>query len=168
MPRSNVNFTYYKSYSILAGWPFFVLLFVGNIYKLFHLGKILILIVKRTGIEKVCPCYNDKPCKGCGQGTCHACTFTDLWVGKVIRKHLQSSNIDSVLYSIYRDDGRDILSRGMEDQEAYKNTLIAFTLISNGTWHAQQRATLTCFWWSRMGRWSGEPLPKHPHCTWTR
>ena len=63
------------------------------------------------------------PCKGCAQGTCHACTFTDLWVGKVVEKHLQTSNIDSVLYSIYRDDGLDILKRGMEDQQAYQEHL---------------------------------------------
>ena len=72
------------------------------------------------------------PCKGCGQGTCHACTLTDLWVGKVIKKHLELSNIDSVLYSIYRDDGRDILTRGMEDQEAYQNHLDS--LHPNLTW----------------------------------
>ena len=63
------------------------------------------------------------PCKGCAQGTCHACTFTDLWVGKVVEKHLQTSNIDSVLYSIYRDDGLDILTRGLEDQPAYQEHL---------------------------------------------
>ena len=63
------------------------------------------------------------PCKGCGQGTCHACTFTDLWVGKIIEKHLATTNIDSILYSIFRDDGLDILTRGMEDQEAYQQHL---------------------------------------------
>ena len=63
------------------------------------------------------------PCKGCAQGTCHACTFTDIWVGKVVKKHLETSNIDSVFYSIYRDDGLDILKRGLEDQAAYQQHL---------------------------------------------
>ena len=73
-----------------------------------------------------CVAFKNKfyiPCKGCGQGTCHACNFTDLWVGKITRKHLETSNIDSILYSIYRDDGRDILTRGLEDQERYQQHL---------------------------------------------
>ena len=56
-------------------------------------------------------------------GACHACTFTDIWVGKIIRKHLATSNIDSILYSIYRDDGHDILKNGLVDQPAYQRHL---------------------------------------------
>ena len=63
------------------------------------------------------------PCKGCGQGTCHACTFTYLWVGKIVRKHLETSNIDSLLYSIYRDDGLDVLPQGLEVQDDYQQHL---------------------------------------------
>ena len=76
------------------------------------------------------------PCQGCAQGTCHACTFTDLWVGKVVRKHLATSNIDSVLYSIYRDDGLDILTRGLEDQAEYQRHLDGL--------HPNLRWDLTC------------------------
>ena len=81
----------------------------------------------KLGLECNCIQFKNKfyiPCKGCAQGTCHACTFTDLRVGKVVDKHIQtSSNIDSVFFSIYRDDGKDILSRGMEDQEKYQRHL---------------------------------------------
>ena len=52
------------------------------------------------------------PCKGCAQGTCHACTFTDIWVGSIVDKHIRKSNIDSVFFSMYRDDALDILKNG--------------------------------------------------------
>ena len=52
------------------------------------------------------------------------------------QKHLESGNIDSGLYSIYRDDERDILTRGMEDQEAYQNHLDSI--------HPNLKWNLTC------------------------
>ena len=52
------------------------------------------------------------PCKGCAQGPCHACDFTDIWIGSITDKHIESSNVDSVLFSIYRDDAWDILNKG--------------------------------------------------------
>ena len=73
----------------------------------------------RLCLDCNCVAFKNKfyiPCKGFAQGTCHACTFTDLWVGKITDKHISTSNIDSILYSIFRDDGMDILARGMEDQ----------------------------------------------------
>ena len=63
------------------------------------------------------------PCKGCAQGPCHACSFTDIWVSRVVKRHIETSNIDSVLYSIYRDDGKDILVNGLVDQPAYQQHL---------------------------------------------
>ena len=42
-----------------------------------------------------------KPCKGCEQGTCPACTFTDMWVGDIFKKHIETNQMDSVLFSIY-------------------------------------------------------------------
>ena len=76
----------------------------------------------------LCNCVQFKgkfyiPCKGCAQGPCHACDFTDIWIGSIIEKHIESSNIDSVLFSIYRDDGRDILNRGKVDQPAFQQEL---------------------------------------------
>ena len=38
-------------------------------------------------------------------------------------KHIESSTINSVLFSIYQDDGKDILLNGKADQEAYQNHL---------------------------------------------
>ena len=67
--------------------------------------------------------FKDKfyiPCRGCAQGTCHACTFTDLWVGDVTKKHMETNHIDSILFSIYRDDSWDILRRGIIDEQEYK------------------------------------------------
>ena len=40
-----------------------------------------------------------------------------------MRKHLATSNIDSILYSIYRDDEVDILTNGLEDQQSYQEHL---------------------------------------------
>ena len=66
------------------------------------------------------------PCKGCAQGTCHACTFTDLWVAKNVEKHLVTINIESIVYSIYRDDGHEILPEVWLTKRPTKNTLTAF------------------------------------------
>ena len=63
------------------------------------------------------------PCKGCAQGNCHACTFTDIWVGKIVDKHIRTSNIDSVFFTIYRDDALDILKRGKVDEPALRQEL---------------------------------------------
>ena len=38
-------------------------------------------------------------------------------------KHIESSTINSVLFSIYQDDGKDILLNGKADQEATQNHL---------------------------------------------
>ena len=68
----------------------------------------------RICLECNCIQFKEKfyfPGKGCGQGTCHACTFTDIWVGKITKKHLETSNIPSLLYSMFRDDGLYILTR---------------------------------------------------------
>ena len=58
------------------------------------------------------------PCRGCAQGPCHACDFTDIWMGTVVKKHVETSNIDSILFSIYRDYGLDILPNGKVDEPA--------------------------------------------------
>ena len=59
------------------------------------------------------------PCKGFAQGPCHACDFTDIWT----EKHIDSSNVDSVIFSINRDDAWDILKRGNADQPAFQKEL---------------------------------------------
>ena len=62
-----------------------------------------------------------QPCKVCAQGRCPACTFTDMWVGDIVKKHIETNQIDSVLFSIYRDDGWNVLNRSELDEENYKN-----------------------------------------------
>ena len=42
---------------------------------------------------------------------------------KHLNLDLETSNINSILYSIYRDDGHDILTGGIADQEAYQKHL---------------------------------------------
>ena len=61
-----------------------------------------------------------KPCRGCAQGTCPACTFTDMCVGDIVNKHIETNHIDSVIFSIYRDDSLDILRNGSLDEQNYK------------------------------------------------
>ena len=78
-----------------------------------------------------CNCFKFRgrfyiPCKGCAQGTYHACTFTDLWVAKNVEKHLETSNIDLIVYSIYRDDGHEILPEVGLTKRPTQNTLTAF------------------------------------------
>ena len=53
----------------------------------------------------------------------HVLLLTSGRVGKIVRKHLETSNIDSLLYSIYRDDGLDVLPQGLEVQDDYQQHL---------------------------------------------
>jgi hypothetical protein len=55
------------------------------------------------------------PCKGCATGPAHACELTDVWIGSITEKHLQTCPVETVHFSIYRDDGLDILSWGERD-----------------------------------------------------
>ena len=63
------------------------------------------------------------PCRGCAQGTCHACQFTDIWIGDLTDKHLRTSDIDTVLWTIYRDDALNVLKNGEVDKEAFEGQL---------------------------------------------
>ena len=49
------------------------------------------------------------PCRGCAQGTCHACDFTDIWIGDIVKKFIEESPEITENFSIYRDDGRNLL-----------------------------------------------------------
>ena len=57
------------------------------------------------------------PCRGCAQGTCHVCHFTDLWIGDITEKHIIKSEASTEKFSIYRDDGKDIIDES--DVEEY-------------------------------------------------
>ena len=89
-------------------------------------------------MECNCVQFKDKfyiPCRGCAQGPCHACDFTDIWMGTVVKKHVETSNIDSILFSIYRDDSLDILKNGKVDEPALRQEMDS--LHPNLTWDIQ-------------------------------
>ena len=56
-------------------------------------------------------------------GACHSCDFADIWVGDLTQKHLDSCNINTLKFTIYRDDAFDILLNGSRDIEAYEDHL---------------------------------------------
>ena len=59
--------------------------------------------------------FKDKyyqPIRGVAMGSCHACDFSDIWVVDLVQK-----------FSIYRDDGLDLLLHGERDIQEYKNHL---------------------------------------------
>ena len=61
-----------------------------------------------------CNCiqFNGKyyiPCKGCPTGPAHICELTDVWIGDITEKHLATNPVDTLQFSIYRDDGKDVL-----------------------------------------------------------
>ena len=55
------------------------------------------------------------PCKGCPTGPAHVCEMTDVWIGSLTEKHLRTCPVETLHFSIYRDDGLDILINGEED-----------------------------------------------------
>ena len=39
-------------------------------------------------------------------GTCHACDFSDIWVGDLVQKHVDTCPVETLKFSIYRDYGQ--------------------------------------------------------------
>ena len=71
-------------------------------------------VIELLRICNSCNCieFNGKyyiPCSGCPTGPAHICEMTDVWMGAVVEKHLQTNPVDTVHYSQYRDDGLDVL-----------------------------------------------------------
>ena len=59
-----------------------------------------------------CVQFQDKfyiPCRGCAQGTCHACDFTDIWIGDITEKLVETNPEITENFSIYRDDSLNII-----------------------------------------------------------
>ena len=46
--------------------------------------------------------------------------MTDVWIGSITEKHLQTCPVETHHFSIYRDDGLDILPHGEEDLPTLK------------------------------------------------
>ena len=53
-------------------------------------------------------------------GTCHACDFTDVWVGDLVLQHVDTCQVETLKFSIYRDDGLDLLLNAKRDIDEYK------------------------------------------------
>ena len=78
-------------------------------------------IVKGLRICLRCNCvqFNDKfylPKQGVPMGTCMACDLTDIWLGDITQKHLDTYPLESLHFSIYRDDGLDFLMNGQQEK----------------------------------------------------
>ena len=80
-------------------------------------------VVEALRICNECNCiqFNGKyylPCKGVATGPAHACEMTDIWIGSITEKHLQTCPVETIHFSIYRDDGLDVLPGGEADLPA--------------------------------------------------
>ena len=62
------------------------------------------------------------PCRGCAMGPAHGCDLTDIWVGPIAEKQSKNCPV-GVDFSIYRDDGLDVLKNGDADLPAFVDHL---------------------------------------------
>ena len=81
-------------------------------------------IVKALKICQKCNCVKFKgrfylPCRGTAMGPAHGCDLTDIWIGPIEKNHVDTCLVDIDDFSIYRDDGLDILKNGVRDIPAY-------------------------------------------------
>ena len=49
-------------------------------------------------------------------GACPASDFSDIWMGEITQKHLDDCPVDTLHFTLYRDDGLDILLNGEEEE----------------------------------------------------
>ena len=61
-----------------------------------------------------------------------ACDLTDIWMGDITQKHLDTNPLNSLHFSLYRDDGFDILMNGEQEKRILKDHLD--NLHPNLTW----------------------------------
>ena len=78
-------------------------------------------IVSGLRICMRCNCvqFKDKfylPNRGVAMGACHACDFSDIWMGDITQKHLDTCPVDTLHFKLYRDDGLDILTNGPQER----------------------------------------------------
>ena len=52
-------------------------------------------------------------------GACHACDFSDIWMGDVTQKHIDTCPVETLHFTLYRDDGLDVLLNGEQDLDAF-------------------------------------------------
>ena len=62
-----------------------------------------------------CVQFKDKfylPNRGVAMGNCVSCDFSDIWMGDVTEKHLNTITIQTLHFILYRDDALDLLPNG--------------------------------------------------------
>ena len=56
-------------------------------------------------------------------GACHACNFSDIWMGDITQMHVDICPVDTLHFMLYRDDGLDILLNGEQLFKDHMNSL---------------------------------------------
>ena len=82
-----------------------------------------------------CVKFKDKfylPNRGVAMGTCHACDFSDIWMGDITQQHVDTCPADTLHFTLYRDDGLDVLLNGEEELRIFKDHMN--NLHPNLTW----------------------------------
>ena len=70
--------------------------------------------------------FSDKyylPQRGVAMVACLACDFSDIWMGDVTQKHIDTCPVETLHFTLYRDDGWDILINGEQDLAAFEEHL---------------------------------------------
>ena len=63
---------------------------------------------------------------------CHAWDFSDVWMGDITQKHLDTYPLSSLHFHLYRDDGIDLLMNGDQQRRILEDHLN--NLHENLTW----------------------------------
>ena len=63
------------------------------------------------------------PNRGVAMGACHACDFSDIWMGDITQKHLDTCPVETLHFLLYRDDGLDVLLNGDDDLQLLEDHL---------------------------------------------
>ena len=68
-------------------------------------------------------------------GACHACDFSNIWMGDITQQHVDTCPMDALHFMIYRDDAFDILMKGEQGLQDLKDHVNNIHL--NLTWTVQ-------------------------------
>ena len=56
-------------------------------------------------------------------GACHACDFSDIWMGEITEKHINTCPVDTLHFMLYRDDAFDVLLNGQQELRIFQDHL---------------------------------------------
>jgi hypothetical protein len=103
------------------------------------------------------------PNRGVAMGACHACDFSDIWMGDITEKHLDTCPVDTLHFTLYRDDGMDVLMNGEDDLQQMEGHLN--NLHPNLTWtlgHGREGGYLDLWLMLENGRIEWKNFKKTP------